>query len=183
MAEADAAGATGAETLQRVAVQVQVVAAGEPDDELAGFTVEPEAQGAAAERDVLDVFGEAGVVAVAFAAAFAATLELLPGLEVQVKMAAAARYAFDLARSDEAVQLLESAQSLRVAHHPGQAVLAALRGGGFRSRSLFVSHSPILARPRCEKGTGRESQGRAVPVPARSYPLIACGQGTLVSVR
>jgi len=95
-------------------MQVEVVAASEPNDEVAVGVFEAEAQGAAAQGDILDLVREITVVAVAFPAVLAAALELLAGVEHQEKLAAVAADALDALGSDEAVQVLKRADALAV---------------------------------------------------------------------
>jgi len=115
-----------AEAFQSIAVQVEVVAARKPDHQVfAGF--QPEAQGAPAEGDLLDLTGEVLVVAVAFAAAFATALQLFPRVEYQVELRAAAGHFVHALRGHEAVQVFERAQPLVFVPQQRKPMLAGLR--------------------------------------------------------
>jgi len=109
---AAAAPPSRAEAEQSVAVQVKVVAAGEPDDQIALGVLQAEAQGSPPQGDLGDVLGEVLVVTVAFAAALAAAFQLLAGVEDQVELVAMAVDVVDALGSDEAVQVLEGADTL-----------------------------------------------------------------------
>jgi hypothetical protein len=120
------------EAFESLAVEMQVVAAGKPDDEMA--LIKAKAQGATAQGDVADVGGEVAVVAVALAAVLAAALQALAGVELEEKLPAAADDARHAAGGDEAVQVLERAQVFAGAPEHAQAVLASFPPG--RGRSL-----------------------------------------------
>jgi len=70
-------GASWAEACECVSVQVEVITAGKPDHQVTTLRIKSKAQGAAAEGQVFDLAHKARVVAVAFTATFATTLQAI----------------------------------------------------------------------------------------------------------
>jgi hypothetical protein len=105
---------------------MEVVAAGKPHHQIAAFGFEAKAQGTAAECNVGDFLAVVAVVAVAFATAFAAALQLLPGIEYEKELHFAPTDVLHPAGSDVAVQVFQSADTFVSALKPVEPVLAGL---------------------------------------------------------
>jgi hypothetical protein len=102
-----------AEACERIAVEMQVVAASKPyHQHIFCFRVQPETQGAAAQRNFFDVLDESLIVAVAFPATLAAALQAVTGIEDKIEALAHAGDPLDAHGGDKAVQIFQGAQVL-----------------------------------------------------------------------
>ena len=74
----------------------------------------------------------------AFSAAFAATLDLLSGLECQVKFGAAPTECFHAVGCDEAVEVVQGAKLFIGVAYPGKAMLAQIGAPGLAGLIIFL---------------------------------------------